>query len=80
MLHQKSCWSPCFWHNNVRDGAQAVAVYTFTMSILLITYLCYILNGGDSSQLYLPFFETDFKYVSIPILMLEQEIDESFYP
>eukprot|EP00095_Tigriopus_kingsejongensis_P011258 snap_masked-scaffold708_size108518-processed-gene-0.2 protein:Tk11258 transcript:snap_masked-scaffold708_size108518-processed-gene-0.2-mRNA-1 annotation:"PREDICTED: uncharacterized protein LOC100123324" len=61
MIHLKSCWSPCFWHDNVRDGAMAVAAYTVTMSVCLITYIAYIMLGGDSSQLFLPFFESNLK-------------------
>jgi len=56
-----SCWTPCFWHNNVRDGSLAVAVYTFFMSLAVVTYCVYIMTGGDTSQLWLPFFETDLK-------------------
>ena len=56
-----SCWTPCFWHNNVRDGSLAVAIYTFFMSLAVMTYCVYIMTGGDTSQLYLPFFETDLK-------------------
>ncbi|TRY69576.1 hypothetical protein TCAL_08625 [Tigriopus californicus] len=59
MIHFKSCWSPCFWYDNVRDGSMAVATYSLTMSVCLITYMSYIMLGGDSSQLYLPFFETN---------------------
>lgn len=59
MVHFHSCWSPCFWHNNVRDGSVATAVYTFFMSVCVIAYLVNIMTGGDTSQLWLPFFETD---------------------
>ncbi len=59
MPHLSSCWTPCFWHSNVRDGSVACALYTFFMSVALITYCAYIMTGGDSSQLWLPFFETD---------------------
>ena len=58
MIHLKSCWSPCFWHDNVRDGVIAVGVYSIGISICIITYTVYVLNGGDTSQLWLPFFET----------------------
>jgi len=60
-MHLKSCWSPCFWHGNVKDGSVAIAVYTMALSLCLITYTAYVLAGGDASQLWLPFFETDLK-------------------
>ena len=56
-----SCWTPCFWHNNVHDGSLAVAIYSFFMSLAVVTYCVYIMTGGDTSQLWLPFFETDLK-------------------
>ena len=55
----KTCWSPCFWHSTVRAGSFAVAVYTMALSLCIITYLINIINGGDSSQFYLPLFEAD---------------------
>ena len=57
-IHMKSCWSPCFWHGNVKDGTYAIGVYTITISICIITYIAYMLAGGDTSMLWLPFFET----------------------
>jgi len=51
--------SPCFWHDNVRDGSIAVGLYSIGISICIITFTIYLLLGGDTSQLWLPFFETD---------------------
>jgi len=64
MVHLKSCWTPCFWHGNVADGSVAVAVYTFAMSICAVMYSINVVTGGDSSQLYLPFFETSLSSAS----------------
>ena len=75
--HQKSCWSPCFWHANVRDGSIAVGIYTIGISICLITYTIYVLNGGDTSQLWLPFFETGKNYLS-NYRVSQQVFDEKF--
>ena len=36
-------------------------IYTFFMSLAVVTYCVYIMTGGDTSQLWLPFFETDLK-------------------
>merc|ERR1712079_61080 len=58
-IYVKTCWSPCFWHPTVRSGSYAIAVYTIAMSIIIITYLIDLLNGGDASQFYLPLFETN---------------------
>ena len=43
-IYVKTCWSPCFWHSNVRSGSFAIAVYTIAMSVVIITYLI-----GESS-------------------------------
>ena len=56
--HIKTCWSPCFWHGTVRAGSYAVAAYTLGLSLMLLTYTAYVMGGGDSSQFYLPLFET----------------------
>ncbi len=54
-----SCWTPFYWHGNVRDGALAAAAYSTFMSVFVLSYTAYVMSGGDSSQLYLPFFETN---------------------
>jgi hypothetical protein len=59
MVHVKSCWTPCFWHGNVFDGSIAVSIYSLAMSVCVITYTSYVMNGGDSSQLWLPYFEAN---------------------
>jgi len=58
-VHIKTCWSPCFWYSTVRAGSYAVALYTMGLSVCLLTYTAYVMQGGDSSQFYLPLFETD---------------------
>jgi len=55
----KTCWSPCFWHPNVKSGSMAVALYTLLMSLVMLTYTIYIMTGGESSQFYLPLFEAN---------------------
>jgi len=67
MVAAKSCWTPCFWHNNIVDGTVAISIYTFLMSICIITYSGYVINGGDSSQLWLPFFETNLNSTTVPV-------------
>ena len=66
MVHLKSCWSPCFWYGDVMSGSLAVSVYTIAMSICLICYTINIMSGGDSSQLWLPFFETNLNSTTQP--------------
>nr|CAH0104650.1 unnamed protein product [Daphnia galeata] len=56
-----TCWSPCFWHMNVREGTYAVAFYTTFFPIVIIAYTAYVMRGGDSAQFYLPYFEADIK-------------------
>jgi len=54
-----TCWSPCFYHLNVRDATLAAAFYTAMLSLVVIAHTWYVMAGGDSSQPYLPLFETN---------------------
>lgn len=55
----QACWSPCWCYNNVKHGSIAVSIYTIIISIVAIFYCLWIMIGGQSSDLYSPFFETD---------------------
>lgn len=62
MVMLRSCWSPCIWTDNIEHGTKAIAVYTVAMSVVLMTFVCYCMAGGDSTQLYNPLFEADVRF------------------
>lgn len=57
----QACWSPCWCYNNVKHGCIAVSIYTIIVSVVVFFYCIWIMSGGQSSDLYSPFFETDIK-------------------
>lgn len=59
MVLLDSCWSPCIWTDSLNTGVRCIAFYTAAMSIVLMTFVCFDMNGGDSTQLYNPLFEAD---------------------
>ncbi|XKL67331.1 hypothetical protein PGB90_002822 [Kerria lacca] len=55
----RTFWSPCIVFTDLRTACYAVAGYTIAFSMILITMTCYMMLGGDSTELYFPFFEND---------------------
>lgn len=69
----ESCWSPCLWTDNLKKGCFAIAFYTGSMSVVLITFIIFNMAGGDSTQLYNPLFEADVrlcKYLPMFVLLM----------
>lgn len=58
-IKMKNCWSPWFYYDNTEAGSKACAATTIFFSTFSIIYICHCLSGGDSSQFFLPLFETD---------------------
>ncbi|KAG0715515.1 hypothetical protein GWK47_001301 [Chionoecetes opilio] len=55
----KNCWSPWYYYDNTKGGSKACAATTIFFSTFSIIYIWHCLSGGDSSQFFLPLFETD---------------------
>ncbi|KAJ1532176.1 hypothetical protein ONE63_000798 [Megalurothrips usitatus] len=61
-MRLETFWTPFIWTHNVRVGCKWVAGYTIAGCVVLITFVSYMMNGGDSTQLYTPLFESDVRY------------------
>lgn len=57
-----ACWSPCIWTDSLKTGVKCIAFYTVAMSIVLMTFVCFNMDGGDSTQLWNPLFEADVRF------------------
>lgn len=71
----KRFWSPCIVFTDLRTACGAIAVYTIAAAMSLIMLTKYAMAGGESMQLYSPFFENDVRnslqfYGSITIWFL----------
>lgn len=70
----KGCWSPWYYYDNVKSGSYASAATSIFFSSFGIIYVSYCLDGGDSSQFFLPLFETDVRnskfYFKLIIILL----------
>ncbi|XP_065202415.1 uncharacterized protein pasi1 [Planococcus citri] len=68
-------WSPCLVYTNLNTACYAIAGYTVAASVVLITLTKYMMAGGESTELYFPFFENDVRnsmitYGTIAIVFL----------
>jgi len=55
----EKCWTPWYYYDDTRSGSFACAAVTTFLSVCSLVYVSYCLNGGESSQWFLPLFETD---------------------
>ena len=55
------CWSLLYYYDDVKSESIASAPTTIFISVFSITYISYCLDRGESSQFFLPLFETDVK-------------------
>jgi len=59
MVVLNTFWTPCFFYNDIFRAIKPIAFYSVMGSIVSITYTIYVMSGGESSNPYMPYFETD---------------------
>ncbi|KAF0759281.1 Uncharacterized protein FWK35_00019003 [Aphis craccivora] len=57
----KTFWTPIVVYPDVKTGCKFVAAYTIAISIFLMALLVHMQNGGESTQMYNPFFEANLR-------------------
>jgi len=62
MVFIRTFWTPCYYYDDIRTATTTIAFYTAMSSLIAIAYTSYVMRGGESSNYYMPYFETDIRF------------------